>query len=608
MATYTTRNDLIKPEYTDAADIEDLNDNMDFIDGSIAPCTWDATTAPTANDDVTLGYIIGSMWFDVTNHKLYMCEDNTDTAAVWRLLYPQTPAGVLLADGTVPLTADWDAGSYEIRAQTFESDVATGTAPFVVASTTKVNNLNAATVNGHADTAFLHADGTVNATATINSTLAVGTAPITVTSTTKCTNLNADKLDDLNSTDFAILAGQSGGQTLYGGTASGNSLNLYATSHATKGYVNLPEANLVLGTKATTAPNFAMAIHEGAAGAANPIQFIDGDGSTAKAGIFKDSSDNLCLASGDGTTTDFYVNTSGNSVAVGSLTATGLVTSDGLNFSITETDPAAYSSNASATTRVTYTGSESVSETYYAVYDAVFPEIRTSHTNSGSLYAYYTECMRNHNAAGTDDDGTLTSLYALRAAYGHYNINSSMKGTTTNAAGLYVTPYCVNGTITNLIGIRIVTPTTGGTITNQWPIYSDWNAQHYFGGDIYTTGNCSALTFTDRTPWYEGDGIEAIKKMKGKNGKLDHDSFPDFAKKTIEGKPKAVKKGKKIGELGLEVDDIEVSGKEVEVGRDLGATVTILVKAVQQLSEENNTLKAQMADAIKRIEKLEKKA
>lgn len=49
----------------------------------------------------------------------------------------------LLVDGTRALSGDWDAGSFEIRAQTFESDVATGTAPLVIASTTKVTNLNA---------------------------------------------------------------------------------------------------------------------------------------------------------------------------------------------------------------------------------------------------------------------------------------------------------------------------------------------------------------------------------------------------------------------------------------------------------------------------------
>lgn len=39
--------------------------------------------------------------------------------------------------------ADVDLGAHEVRAETFQSDVATGTAPLTVASTTKVTNLNA---------------------------------------------------------------------------------------------------------------------------------------------------------------------------------------------------------------------------------------------------------------------------------------------------------------------------------------------------------------------------------------------------------------------------------------------------------------------------------
>ena len=58
------------------------------------------------------------------------------------------PTGAVSADGTVALTANWDAGGYEIRAQTFESDVVTGTAPLVVASTTVVANLNADLLDG----------------------------------------------------------------------------------------------------------------------------------------------------------------------------------------------------------------------------------------------------------------------------------------------------------------------------------------------------------------------------------------------------------------------------------------------------------------------------
>lgn len=48
----------------------------------------------------------------------------------------------LLVAGTRALSANWDAGSFEVRAQTFQSDVVTGTAPLIIASTTKVTNLN----------------------------------------------------------------------------------------------------------------------------------------------------------------------------------------------------------------------------------------------------------------------------------------------------------------------------------------------------------------------------------------------------------------------------------------------------------------------------------
>ena len=44
---------------------------------------------------------------------------------------------------------NWDAGGYEVRAQTFQSDVSTGTAPFIVASTTVVTNLNADKLDGN---------------------------------------------------------------------------------------------------------------------------------------------------------------------------------------------------------------------------------------------------------------------------------------------------------------------------------------------------------------------------------------------------------------------------------------------------------------------------
>lgn len=42
------------------------------------------TTNPTVNDDVSLGYVAGSEWFNKTAGILWVCLDNSDGAAVWR--------------------------------------------------------------------------------------------------------------------------------------------------------------------------------------------------------------------------------------------------------------------------------------------------------------------------------------------------------------------------------------------------------------------------------------------------------------------------------------------------------------------------------------------
>jgi hypothetical protein len=71
-----------------------------------------------------------------------------------------TPVGNLILNPTALITlskglsADWDAGDFEIRSNTFESDVATGTAPLVIASTTLVANLNADRVDSIEGTAL----------------------------------------------------------------------------------------------------------------------------------------------------------------------------------------------------------------------------------------------------------------------------------------------------------------------------------------------------------------------------------------------------------------------------------------------------------------------
>lgn len=64
-----------------------------------------ASAAPTVDDDVDLGYGIGSTWWDGTNDEIYLCIDATDGAAVWIQVGSGSGGG---------LVASVQTGAYEI--------------------------------------------------------------------------------------------------------------------------------------------------------------------------------------------------------------------------------------------------------------------------------------------------------------------------------------------------------------------------------------------------------------------------------------------------------------------------------------------------------------
>lgn len=87
------------------------------------------------------------------------------------------------------------------------------------------------------------------------------------------------------------------------------------------------------------------------------------------------------------------------------------------------------------------------------------------------------------------------------------------------------------------------------------------SADAYIGDDIYIVDNCSALTFTDRTPHYTGDALAELRQVRGDRRKgIDHSSLPAFARRQVRTK-----------------------GGGSEEGRDLGAMISMLTVAVQQL-------------------------
>jgi len=53
-------------------------------------------------------------------------------------------------------------------------------------------------------------------------------------------------------------------------------------------------------------------------------------------------------------------------------------------------------------------------------------------------------------------------------------------------------------------------------------------------GSVYVDGDLTADSYSDNTPFFEGDALSQILNIKSKNVELDHNSLPDFVHKTAE--------------------------------------------------------------------------
>ena len=75
----------IKQNQTIVALYNSTTDSFHVQNHGDAKCNNTASAAPTVDNDVTEGYTVGSEWIDINNKVSYICLDNVDGAALWRI-------------------------------------------------------------------------------------------------------------------------------------------------------------------------------------------------------------------------------------------------------------------------------------------------------------------------------------------------------------------------------------------------------------------------------------------------------------------------------------------------------------------------------------------
>lgn len=121
---------------------------------------------------------------------------------------------------------------------------------------------------------------------------------------------------------------------------------------------------------------------------------------------------------------------------------------------------------------------------------------------------------------------------------------------------------------------------------NVLEIYNDATmvAQFNDSNDLWVRDNVSAGSFTDRTPHYTGEAVKELRGIKGKkeNGKdvIDHDTLPSFMRRDFKHADKKNKKGRVI------------SQGETEPGRDIGGSISVLIKAIQELDSRLDAIES----------------
>lgn len=222
------------------------------------------------------------------------------------------------------------------------------------------------------------------------------------------------------------------------------------------------------------------------------------------------------------------------------------------------------------------------SHTHTGVYSAYGHSHGSTYSLSGHSHTYVLlpfgigDSPASGNALDVTCDVSASSATA-NGVYSHPTLRATANG--DYIAGIRVYPTGIFGSYTNCtyMGIAIPNLPTSGTPKYKQAITIDvqtggtgnWGIVDY--NNAYFGGNVSAASFTDRTPMFNGDALDSIKRIKGEKkerGLIDHSTLPAFARVRVKGTKRS----------------------EEYDGRDIGAMVSVLTVGIQQLVERVEAL------------------
>ena len=209
----------------------------------------------------------------------YLQANGTTVAPSWETI--AVGSGDLKADGSIPLTANWDVGAFTLTGTQFISDIAIGTAPFVVTSTTKVDNLHVAraTLSDTVTTITGLAPDTATTAAAQANITSLGTLT-TLTVDDVTINGNAISSGAASSLTMTALAGQAvsiEGISLDGGVMTGASS---ITSTTFVGALTGAASGNLVDVVDDTTPDLGGELDAGAHSIGFTLQTATGDGTT----------------------------------------------------------------------------------------------------------------------------------------------------------------------------------------------------------------------------------------------------------------------------------------------------------------------------------------